>query len=122
MEMLEVAPDSRTPDAGKFCRFRHVNSRRQLQVQGRPQQHVLKDLSLEQAGVSIALVGSSGVGKTTLCSLIPRFYDVTAAKSCGWVCGCHYFPPAPEHRVVQQDIYPFAGPSRRTSATEPNAT
>ncbi len=38
---------------------------------------VLKDVSLDiPAGSSVALVGPTGVGKTTLASLLPRFYDV----------------------------------------------
>ena len=43
---------------------------------------VLSHVSFEiPAGKSIALVGPSGSGKTTICSLLPRFYDVTE----GWV-------------------------------------
>lgn len=75
--------------------------------------HVLKDLSLHVApGERVALVGPSGGGKTTLCNLIPRFYDVTGGeidvdgqdirhvtlKSLREAIG-----------VVQQDVYLFSG-------------
>src|SRR5690606_2825063 len=42
---------------------------------------VLRDVSLEiPAGATVALVGPSGAGKTTLCSLVARFYDPTAGR------------------------------------------
>lgn len=42
---------------------------------------VLSHVSFEiPAGKSIALVGPSGSGKTTICSLLPRFYDVTEGR------------------------------------------
>lgn len=44
---------------------------------------ILKDIDLHiRSGEMIAVVGSSGGGKTTLCQLIPRFYDVTAGSIC----------------------------------------
>ena len=74
---------------------------------------VLNGINLEvPAGAYMALVGSSGAGKTTLCSLIPRFYDVNSGtiridgkdirevtlKSLRSQIG-----------IVQQDVYLFAG-------------
>lgn len=48
----------------------------------RPDVPILRDLSLSvAAGKTLALVGSSGSGKSTVVSLIERFYDPTAGKS-----------------------------------------
>jgi len=48
---------------------------------GYGQEPVLRDINLKiKAGEMVALVGVSGVGKSTLADLIPRFYDVTAGK------------------------------------------
>jgi ATP-binding cassette, subfamily B, bacterial len=75
--------------------------------------YILKDLSLEiRAGEYVALVGSSGVGKTTLCSLIPRFYEVNAGKILLDGCdirGVTLRSLRSNIGTVQQDVYLFAG-------------
>lgn len=75
--------------------------------------HVLKSLSLNvQAGEYIALVGSSGVGKTTLCSLIPRFYEVSQGEVLMDGINIKVIKLGSLRRnvgVVQQDVYLFAG-------------
>ena len=89
---------------------------------------VLKDFNLEvHPGEKLAIVGASGGGKTTICNLIPRFYDVTSGKilidgqdisrvtlkSLRQAIG-----------MVQQDVYLFSGTIRdniaygRTDASE----
>ena len=48
---------------------------------------VLHDISFEaRAGETVAVIGSTGSGKSTLISLIPRFYDVSAGRIC-WAAG-----------------------------------
>lgn len=74
---------------------------------------VLNHVSLNvNAGEYIALVGSSGAGKTTLCSLIPRFYDVTegSVKIDGKDVRDLTLKSLRDHiGMVQQDVYLFAG-------------
>ena len=88
---------------------------------------VLHDFNLEvKAGENLAIVGSSGGGKTTVCNLIPRFYDVTEGhidideqdiskvtlKSLRQSIG-----------IVQQDVYLFSGTIRDNIAYgRPGAT
>ncbi|MCD2348103.1 ABC transporter ATP-binding protein [Clostridium guangxiense] len=75
--------------------------------------YVLKDLSISiKAGKNIALVGPSGGGKTTLCSLLPRFYDVTEGAIT--IDGKDIRDITIESLrscigVVQQDVYMFSG-------------
>ena len=74
---------------------------------------VLRHINLDiEAGSYVALVGSSGGGKTTLCSLIPRFYDVTGGsiKIDGKDIRDIRLKSLRDHiGIVQQDVYLFAG-------------
>ncbi len=82
MEILETKPEiTDAPGARELprvkgeIRFSHVGFR---YGEG---DDVFRDLNLTiQAGEYVALVGASGAGKTTLCSLIPRFYDVESGE------------------------------------------
>ncbi|AIC27601.1 ABC transporter ATP-binding/permease protein [Rhizobium etli bv. mimosae str. IE4771] len=75
--------------------------------------NVLERLSLTIApGEFVALVGPSGVGKSTLCALIPRFYDVAAGtiRIDGRDIRDVTLASLRRHvGVVQQDVYLFAG-------------
>ena len=77
------------------------------------QENVLNHINLQvPAGAYMALVGSSGAGKTTLCSLIPRFYDVTDGRIL--VDGQDIRRVTlkslrDQIGMVQQDVYLFAG-------------
>ena len=73
---------------------------------------VLRNVSLEvQPGETIAIVGPSGGGKTTLCQLIPRFYDVNEGAI---TIDGHDIRDVTQHSlhenigIVQQDVFLFA--------------
>ena len=77
---------------------------------------ILKDFNLSlKAGESVAVVGSSGAGKTTMCSLIPRFYDVTEGEvSVDGVDVRKYSQSSLRNNIgiVQQDVFLFSGTIR----------
>ena len=87
---------------------------------GDGKKNVLSNLDLKvKAGESIALVGPSGGGKTTLCSLIPRFYDVSEGEILldGKNIKEITLSSLRENiGVVAQDVYLFSGSIRENIA------
>jgi len=115
LEILSIAPDIKDkPDAvsvGQLkgeIEFQDVSFRYDDQ-----NERVLNHIQLKvEAGDYMALVGPSGVGKTTLCSLIPRFYDVSAGAI--RIDGIDIRDMKLNDLrnnvgIVQQDVYLFAG-------------
>ncbi len=84
---------------------------------GRP---VLRGIDLEvRPGETVAFVGPSGAGKTTLCSLLPRFYDVTGGRITIDGIDVRDVTLASLRRqigVVQQDVFLFGGTVRENVA------
>ena len=73
---------------------------------------VLHHVNLQvQPGETIAIVGPSGGGKSTLCQLIPRFYDVTEGSICIDGQDVRHVTQKSIHEhigIVQQDVFLFA--------------
>ena len=89
--------------------------------------NVLRNIDLHiDAGKSVAIVGPSGGGKTTLCSLLPRFYDVS--EGCVKIDGTDVRSVTQKSLrsfigIVQQDVYLFNGTVRENIAYgRPGAT
>ena len=76
-EILDTEPEIReSPQAREMPRIRGHIQFRNVSFGYDDKELVLKDINLDlRPGEKVALVGRSGVGKTTLVSLIPRFYD-----------------------------------------------
>lgn len=115
MEVLEIEPDIQDDkDAIELTgihdnlTFHNVSFRYDPALP-----YVLKNINLTvQAGDYVAFVGSSGVGKTTICSLIPRFYDVCDGKiTIDGVDIRHLKQDSLRQHIgiVQQDVYLFTG-------------
>ena len=113
VEIMDQAPEEDTPGAVDIgtvegdIEFRHVSYRYE------DSNPVLDDLSLHvKKGQTYALVGPSGGGKTTICHLIPHFYDVKTVDGEILIDGkeLHTVTMASVRRnigIVQQDIYLF---------------
>ncbi|MBQ9350517.1 ABC transporter ATP-binding protein [Phyllobacterium sp.] len=80
----------------------------------------LRDIDLEiRAGETVAFVGSSGAGKTTLCSLLPRFYEVDSGAITVDGIDIRDMTLASlrsQIGVVQQDVFLFGGSIRENIA------
>lgn len=115
LEILSIAPDiadksgalSLVDPKGEI-EFHNVSFQYEEQAE-----KVLKNVNLRvQAGDYVALVGPSGVGKTTLCSLIPRFYEVSSGFITIDGMDIRDIKLADLRNnigIVQQDVYLFAG-------------
>jgi len=81
---------------------------------------VLSDISLEiRAGETVAFVGPSGAGKTTICSLLPRFYEADAGRITIDGIDIRQMTLASlrgQIGIVQQDVFLFAGTLRENIA------
>lgn len=115
MEILEVEPDIQdSPDAMELARVRGHVEFKDVSFRYRDDHNdVIRNISLDiKPGEYVALVGSSGVGKTTLCSLIPRFYEVSEGeilldgRDIRNICLSSL---RQNIGIVQQDVYLFAG-------------
>lgn len=115
LEILAIAPDiDDKPDAIELKNVRGDIEFQNVSFQYEEQNEtVLNHIDLKvDAGNYVALVGPSGAGKTTLCSLIPRFYEVSegAILVDGIDIRDLKLDSLRNHiGIVQQDVYLFAG-------------
>lgn len=115
VEILDTEPDivdkENAVDPGKLegnIRFDNVTFR-----YSEENEYVLQNINIDvRAGQSVALVGPSGGGKTTICNLIPRFYEVEAGAVTidGINVNDMKMKALRENiGIVQQDVYLFSG-------------
>ena len=114
LEMVSVVPEIKdAPDAAELKDVEGKVSFQNVSFHYENNENVLNNISFDVAkGEYIAFVGSSGVGKTTLCSLIPRFYDVSAGSIL--IDGKDIRSVTQKSLrdnigIVQQDVYLFGG-------------
>src|SRR5215207_9473599 len=79
-ELLDTEPDIvDAPDAVAVSGLRGDIRYENVTFGYGPERTVLRDIALDiRAGETVAFVGPSGAGKTTICSLLPRFYEIDA--------------------------------------------
>lgn len=128
LEVMETQPEIvDRPDARPLQNVHGVIDYRDVSFHYEKGDSVLSHIDIHiDAGKTVALVGPSGGGKTTLCSLLPRFYDVTGG--CVQVDGQDVRDLTLESLrssigIVQQDVYLFSGTIRENIAYgKPDAT
>ena len=120
-ELLDTEPDIvDAPDAVAVSGLRGDIRYENVTFGYGPQRTVLRDIDLEiRAGETVAFVGPSGAGKTTICSLLPRFYEIDAGRITIDGIDIRDMTLASLRReigIVQQDVFLFAGTIRENIA------
>ncbi len=121
-EMLTIEPDIQNRKGAKEVKSLdgNISFSNVTFSYEKTQAPVLKNLNLQiRAGETIALVGPSGAGKTTICSLIPRFYDVHKGEI--KIDGIDIRDMTTRSLrkqigIVQQDVFLFTGTLRENIA------
>lgn len=117
IELMETAPDIQdAPDAKVLKEFRHEINFNNVSFGYEEHKQVLRNITLSiKQGQTVAFVGPSGAGKTTICSLLPRFYEVSSGSiEVDGVDIRKYTQHSLRHQIgiVQQDVFLFAGTIR----------
>ena len=112
-ELMRTEPSLRdAPDAEELKNVRGAIRAEHVTFAYEGDLDVLDDVSFTVApGQTVAIVGPSGGGKSTLCRLVPRFYDVTDGKICIDGMDVRQVTQESLHHaigVVQQDVFLFA--------------
>ena len=116
-ELLETEPDiTDAPDAIAVSHLKGEIRYEHTRFGYHPERPILDDVSLAiHAGETIAFVGPSGTGKTTLCSLLPRFYELDGGSITIDGIDIRHMTLASlrsQIGIVQQDVFLFAGSVR----------
>ncbi len=120
-ELLDTEPDiADAPDAVDVGHLRGAIRFEGVTFGYDRHKTVLRDIDLSiRPGETIAFVGPSGAGKTTLCSLLPRFYDLDSGRITIDGVDIRHMTLASLRRnigIVQQDVFLFAGTVRENIA------
>jgi ATP-binding cassette subfamily B protein len=121
VELLDTEPDIvDAPDAIEVAHLRGDIRYERVTFGYGPYQTVLRDVDLEiRAGETVAFVGPSGAGKTTITSLLPRFYEIDAGRIAIDGIDIRDMTLSSLRRqigIVQQDVFLFAGTMRENIA------
>ena len=113
VELMRTEPKLRdAPDAKALGHVRGAIDVEDVSFSYEENQEVLEHVTLHvRPGETVAVVGPSGGGKSTLCRLIPRFYDVTSGRICIDGQDVRSVTQESLHHaigVVQQDVFLFA--------------
>jgi len=117
LELMDTAPEvADRPGAMEVRELRGAIEYRGVTFGYDPRKPVLKGIDLTiTPGETVAFVGPSGAGKTTLCSLLPRFYDIDEGAITIDGIDIRQMSLSSLRRqigIVQQDVFLFGGTLR----------